>query len=248
VAGPTGSGKSTTLYAVLNEISTMEVSTFTLEDPIEYRMSLVRQTQVNEDMGLTFSSGLRALLRQDPDIILVGETRDTETAQLMIRAALTGHMVLSTLHTNDAAGAIPRLVDMGVEPYLLPAALLGVLAQRLVRGLCENCRLEEPDAVAIFEKLKLPLPGDLAHLKLWRGNGCPLCKQTGYKGRRGIFELMVLDERFHDPIVHRAGAPEYQRLAREKGMRTMFEDGLLKAARGVTTVEEIMRETRLTPS
>jgi type II secretory ATPase GspE/PulE/Tfp pilus assembly ATPase PilB-like protein len=248
VAGPTGSGKSTTLYAVLNEISTMEVSTFTLEDPIEYRMTLVRQTQINEDMGLTFSSGLRALLRQDPDIILVGETRDTETAQLMIRAALTGHMVLSTLHTNDAAGAIPRLVDMGVEPYLLPAALLGVLAQRLVRGLCEHCREELPNPAEVFEKLKLSLPGGHAPMQLWRGNGCPVCKQTGYKGRRGIFELMVLDERFHDPIVHRAGAPEYQRLAREKGMRTMFEDGMIKAARGITTVEELMRETRLTPS
>ena len=248
VAGPTGSGKSTTLYAVLNEVSTMEVSAFTLEDPIEYRMSLVRQTQVNEEMGLTFSSGLRALLRQDPDIILVGETRDTETAQLMIRAALTGHLVLSTLHTNDAAGAIPRLVDMGVEPYLLPAALLAVLAQRLVRGLCEHCKEKVPNPAEVFEKLKLPLPEGDGPLQLWRGNGCPICKQTGYKGRRGIFELMVLDERFHDPIIHRAGAPEYQRLSREKGMRTMFEDGLMKAARGVTTVEEIMRETRLTPS
>ena len=248
VAGPTGSGKSTTLYAVLNEVSTMEVSTFTLEDPIEYRMPLVRQTQINEDMGLTFSSGLRALLRQDPDIILVGETRDTETAQLMVRAALTGHLVLSTLHTNDAAGAIPRLIDMGVEPYLLPASLLAVLAQRLVRGLCEHCREELPNPEEIYRKLKLPPPADNGPMQLWRGNGCAVCKQTGYKGRRGIFELMTLDERFHDPIIHRAGAPEYQRLARERGMRTMFEDGLIKAARGVTTVEELMRETRLTPS
>ena len=248
VAGPTGSGKSTTLYAVLNEVSTMEVSTFTLEDPIEYRMPLVRQTQINEDMGLTFSSGLRALLRQDPDIILVGETRDTETAQLMVRAALTGHLVLSTLHTNDAAGAIPRLIDMGVEPYLLPASLLAVLAQRLVRGLCEHCREELPNPEEIYRKLKLLPPADNGPMQLWRGNGCAVCKQTGYKGRRGIFELMTLDERFHDPIIHRAGAPEYQRLARERGMRTMFEDGLIKAARGVTTVEELMRETRLTPS
>lgn len=248
VAGPTGSGKSTTLYAVLNEVSTMDVSTFTLEDPIEYRMPLVRQTQVNEDMGLTFSSGLRALLRQDPDVILVGETRDTETAQLMIRAALTGHLVLSTLHTNDAAGAIPRLVDMGVEPYLLPAALLAVLAQRLVRGLCDQCRQEVADPAEVYRKLKIPPHTGTEPFKLYQPGSCPACKQSGYKGRRGIFELMVLDERFHDPIIHRAGAPEYLRLAREKGMHTMFEDGLSKCLRGVTTVEELLRETRLTPS
>ncbi|MEI6077784.1 MAG: GspE/PulE family protein, partial [Verrucomicrobiota bacterium] len=248
VAGPTGSGKSTTLYAVLNEVSTMEVGIFTLEDPIEYRMPLVRQTQVNEDMGLTFSNGLRALLRQDPDIILVGETRDTETAQLMVRAALTGHLVFSTLHTNDSAGAIPRLIDMGVEPFLLPASLLAVLAQRLVRGVCEHCKVEVPQAAAVFEKMKLPPPAGTGPLQLWQGQGCPLCKQTGYKGRRGIFELMVLDERYHDPIIHRAGAPEYLRLARERGMRTLLEDGLIKATQGVTTVEELLRETRLTPT
>ena len=142
VTGPTGSGKTTTLYAVLNEVSTLEVSTFTLEDPIEFRMPLVRQTQIKEEIGLTFGSGLRALLRQDPDIILVGETRDTETAQMMVRAALTGHLVFSTLHTNDAPGAIPRLQDMGVDSFLLPASLLAVLAQRLVRSICENCKEE----------------------------------------------------------------------------------------------------------
>ena len=246
VTGPTGSGKSTTLYSVLGEVSTMDVSIFTLEDPIEYRISLVRQTQVNEDMGLTFSTGLRALLRQDTDIILVGETRDTETAQLMVRAALTGHLVFSTLHTNDAAGAVPRLIDMGVEPYLLPAALLAVLAQRLVRGLCAHCKEELPDPPDVLEKLKVPPPAGPGPLHLWRGKGCPVCKQSGYKGRRGIFELMTLDERFHDPIVHRAGAPEFRRLAREQGMITMWDDGLMKAAKGVTTVEELLRTTRLT--
>jgi type IV pilus assembly protein PilB len=247
VTGPTGSGKTTTLYGVLNEVSTMDVSTFTLEDPIEYRMPLVRQTQVNEDTGLTFSNGLRALLRQDPDIILVGETRDTETAQLMVRAALTGHLVFSTLHTNDAAGAIPRLVDMGVEPYLLPASLLAILAQRLVRGICKQCQEEVPNPAGVFEKLKVSPPAGAGPLQLWRGKGCPACNHSGYKGRQGIFELMVLDERFHDPIVRRAGAPEYLRLARERGMRTMFEDGLLKAAKGGTTIEELLRVTRLTP-
>jgi type IV pilus assembly protein PilB len=246
VTGPTGSGKTTTLYAVLQEVSTMEVSTFTLEDPIEYRMPLVRQTQIREEVGLTFSDGLRALLRQDPDIILVGETRDTETAQLMVRAALTGHLVFSSLHTNDAPGAIPRLLDMGVDPFLLPATLLAVLAQRLVRTICEHCKEEVKDPEPIFERLKVDLPGDATPQRLWRGAGCSECNQTGYKGRMGVYELMVLDERFHDPILRRAGAPEYLRLAREKGMRTMFEDGVLKALRGTTTIEELLRVTQQT--
>jgi type IV pilus assembly protein PilB len=243
VTGPTGSGKSTTLYGVLQEVATMQVSTFTLEDPIEFRMPVVRQTQIKEDVGLTFSAGLRALLRQDPDIILVGETRDSETAQLMVRAALTGHLVFSTLHTNDAPGAIPRLLDMGVDPFLLPASLLAVLAQRLVRTLCPKCKAPVKDPLSIFNKLKVtPPPGDKP-LQFWHGLGCPACKNTGYQGRQGIFELMVLDERFHDPILRRAGAPEYLRLAREGGMRTMFEDGLLKAAQGLTTLEEVLSAT-----
>jgi type II secretory ATPase GspE/PulE/Tfp pilus assembly ATPase PilB-like protein len=246
VTGPTGSGKTTTLYTVLQQVATMEVSTFTLEDPIEYRMPLVRQTQVKEEIGLTFSAGLRALLRQDPDVILVGETRDTETAQLMVRAALTGHLVFSTLHTNDAAGAIPRLIDMGVEPYLLPACLIGVLAQRLVRTLCPKCKEEIDHPEKVFEASRLPPPAGVA-VRLWRGKGCPHCKGSGYRGRQGIFELMLLDERFHDPIIRRAGAPEYLRLARENGMRTMFDDGLLKVVQGATTIEELLRVTRLTP-
>jgi type II secretory ATPase GspE/PulE/Tfp pilus assembly ATPase PilB-like protein len=245
VTGPTGSGKSTTLYAVLQEVSTMDVSTFTLEDPIEYRMSLVRQTQVHEEAGLTFSNGLRALLRQDPDIILVGETRDTETAQLMVRAALTGHLVFSTLHTNDAPGAIPRLLDMGVDSFLLPASLLAVLGQRLVRTICPKCKEEMPNPEKVFEELKLTPPATNGPLKLFRGRGCPHCNQSGYKGRIGIYELMIVDERFHDPIIRRAGAPEFQRLAEERGMKSMFEDGVIKATQGVTTVEELLRVTRL---
>ena len=245
VTGPTGSGKTTTLYAVLQEVSTMDVSTFTLEDPIEYRMPLVRQTQIHEEAGLTFSGGLRALLRQDPDIILVGETRDTETAQLMVRAALTGHLVFSTLHTNDAPGAIPRLLDMGVDSFLLPASLLAVLGQRLVRTICPKCKEELPDPGKVFDELRLPPPATDGPLKLWRGRGCPHCNQTGYKGRIGIYELMIVDDRFHDPILHRSGAPEFLRLAQERGMKTMFEDGLIKATQGVTTVEELLRVTRL---
>ncbi len=245
VTGPTGSGKSTTLYAVLQEVSTMDVSTFTLEDPIEYRMPLVRQTQVHEEAGLTFSGGLRALLRQDPDIILVGETRDTETAQLMVRAALTGHLVFSTLHTNDAPGAIPRLLDMGVDAFLLPASLLAVLGQRLVRTICPKCKEELSNPEKVFDELKLTPPPTQGPLKLFRGRGCPHCNQSGYKGRIGIYELMILDERFHDPIIRRAGAPEFLRLAEERGMKSMFEDGLIKATQGVTTVEELLRVTRL---
>src|SRR5436190_1733558 len=232
VTGPTGSGKTTTLYAVLNEITTLERSTFTLEDPIEYRMPIIRQTQIKEEVGLTFSKGLRALLRQDPDVMLVGETRDTETAQLMVRAALTGHLVFSTLHTNDAAGAIPRLIDMGVEPYLLPSSLLAILAQRLVRTICPHCKEPVKDPEAVFAKVGLKPPAGLP-LQLSEGAKCVDCNNTGYRGRKGIFEVMTLDERFHDPIVQRAGSPDFFRLAREGGMTTMFEDGLRKAVQGI---------------
>lgn len=245
VTGPTGSGKTTTLYTVLQEVSTMEVTTFSLEDPIEYVMPLVRQTQVREEMGLTFAAGLRALLRQDPDVILVGETRDTETAQLMVRAALTGHLVFSTLHTNDAPGAIPRLIDMGVEPYLLPSSLVAVLAQRLVRTICPKCKEHVHNSAEIFEKFRVQPPSGWPPI-LWHGAGCEECKRTGYKGRQGIYELMMVNAQFHDPIVHRAGAPEYLRLARENGMMEMFDDGLIKAMQGTTTIEELLRVTRLT--
>ena len=245
VTGPTGSGKTTTLYAVLKEITSLEVSTFTLEDPIEYRMPLVRQTQIREEIGFTFSIGLRALLRQDPDIILVGECRDTETATLIVRAALTGHIVFSTLHTNDAAGAIPRLLDMGVEPYLLPASLVAMLAQRLVRTICPDCKRPVENPAAVFADLKLE-PSQNTPLQLWKGEGCRECKQSGYRGRQAIFELMVLDHRFHDPIVRRAGAPDYFRLAREKGMRSMFEDGMRQVLAGNTTIEEVLEATRAT--
>jgi type IV pilus assembly protein PilB len=244
VTGPTGSGKTTTLYAALSEVSTTEESIFTLEDPVEYRLQLIRQTQIKEEIGMTFATGLRSLLRQDPDVILVGETRDTETAQLMVRAALTGHLVFSTLHTNDAAGAIPRLIDMGVEPFLLPSSLLAILAQRLVRTICKNCKEEVQDPARVFEELKLEPPPGLP-VRLWRGAGCPACKDSGYKGRLGVFELMMVDERFHDPIVHRSGAPVFFRLARETGMRTMFEDGVIKSVQGLTTMEEVLRVTRL---
>jgi type IV pilus assembly protein PilB len=244
VTGPTGSGKTTTLYAVLNEISSTELSIFTLEDPVEIRMQGVRQTQVKEEVGLTFSAGLRSLLRQDPDVILVGETRDAETAQLMVRAALTGHLVFSTLHTNDAPGAIPRLLDMGVEPFLLPDSLLAVLAQRLVRRLCPKCRQPVADPQKTFDELGVQPPAHLP-LRLWQNGECEICNHSGFKGRQGIFELMQLDHRFHDPIVRRCGAHEFAKLAREAGMKTMFDDGLRVAMEGNTTIQELLRVTRL---
>jgi len=244
VTGPTGSGKTTTLYAILRELCTEDVSIFTLEDPIEYKMPGLTQTQIKDEVGLTFSAGLRALLRQDPDIILVGETRDTETAQLMVRAALTGHLVFTTLHTNDAPGALPRLLDMGVEPYLLPDSLLAVLAQRLVRKICDQCRKPEPEPERVFERLQIEPPQDVP-IRLWRGSGCAMCKDSGYKGRQGVFELMVITDDFHDAIVSRRGAPEFYRLARQNGMKTMFEDGLQRALRGITTLDELLRVTRL---
>lgn len=243
VTGPTGSGKSTTLYAILDEISTPDLSVFTLEDPVEFRRPGLRQTQIKEEVGLTFSAGLRSLLRQDPDVILVGETRDTETATLMVRAALTGHLVFTTLHTNDAPGAIPRLVDMGVEPYLLPSALVGVLAQRLVRRLCKVCREPIPDPQGEFDKAKVTVPAGRTP-RLWKGMGCSACNNSGYKGRQGVFELMMIDETYHQAIVERASTSEFHRLAKWHGMRTMFEDGVLRALDGATTLDELLRVTR----
>jgi len=243
VTGPTGSGKTTTLYTALSLIDGTENSIFTLEDPVEYQLPLVRQTQVNEAVGLTFAEGLRTLLRQDPDVILVGETRDTETAQLMIRAALTGHLVFSTLHTNDALGAIPRLVDLGVEPYLLAPTLAGVLGQRLVRRLCPKCRKPVGDAAAKLAGLKFTAPSDLPP-SLWEATGCAECNHTGYRGRVGVHEFLPLDPCFHSAIVNGLDMPKLQQLANDRGFRPMFQDGMNKALRGLTTAEEVLRVTQ----
>lgn len=242
VTGPTGSGKTTTLYSVLNEINSPDISIFTLEDPVEIPMPGMRQTQIRDEVGLTFSASLRSLLRQDPDVILVGETRDSETATLMIRAALTGHLVFSTLHTNDAPGAIPRLLDMGVEPYLLPSSLVAIVAQRLVRRLCPACRAPVADPMEVLHRLKVEPPAGVP-VALWSAVGCAECHGSGYRGRQAIFEIMNLNERFHAPIIARAAHSEFARLARESGMRTMFEDGLVRAMTGVTTVEELLQAT-----
>ncbi len=243
VTGPTGSGKTTTLYTALSLIDGTENSIFTLEDPVEYQLPLVRQTQINEAVELTFAEGLRTLLRQDPDVILVGETRDTETAQLMIRAALTGHLVFSTLHTNDAIGAIPRLIDLGVEPYLLAPTLIGILAQRLVRKLCPNCRVPVADPVAKLAGLKVTLPSDLPP-SLWEAGSCPHCLHTGYRGRVGVHEFFTMDPVYFPAITNGLDMGKLQSLAKERGFRTMFDDGLNKALRGLTTVEELLRLTQ----
>ena len=243
VTGPTGSGKTTTLYTVLGQIDSLQLSVFTLEDPIEYGLPLVRQTQIRTEVGLTFAAGLRALLRQDPDVILLGEIRDTETAQLAVRAALTGHLVLSTLHTNDAVGAIPRLIDMGVERYLLTSALTAIVGQRLVRKICESCKQEVGDLAAALERYSALL-GPQRPAQLWRGAGCTLCRNTGYRGRLAIYEVLVLDERFHAPILDGAGLGDLRRIALDSGMHPMVDDGISKACAGLTTLDEIARVIR----
>ncbi|MDX8387480.1 MAG: ATPase, T2SS/T4P/T4SS family [Ghiorsea sp.] len=239
VTGPTGSGKTTTLYASMAEIDTKQRSVFTLEDPIEYSMNNIRQVQIRDDVGMSFAAGLRALLRQDPDVILVGEIRDAETASLAVRAALTGHAVFSTLHTNDAVGAIPRLIDMGIEPYLIPSALAAIVAQRLVRVLCPKCKVEMHDTAINFEELGIPKPAE--NFTLWKPVGCDTCNQTGYKGRQAIYEVLLINDSFHDAIVDSANRKEILALAKTNGMQTMLEDGFSKATQGVTSFEEVLR-------
>lgn len=243
VTGPTGSGKTTTLYTALGQINAAEKSVFTLEDPIEYQLPLVRQTQINDAVGLTFAEGLRTLLRQDPDVILIGETRDRETAQLMVRAALTGHLVFSTLHTNDAPGAIHRLVDLGVESYLLAPTLAGVIGQRLVRQLCPDCRREMADPHAEFKRAGLQPLGDLPP-KLWESVGCANCHQTGYVGRVGIFELLAVDSGHQHLLSIPDDIERRRRIIAEAGYRPMIDDGLYKAALGLTTLSEVLRVTQ----
>ena len=238
VTGPTGSGKTTTLYAAIEAIDSLQRSVFTLEDPIEYAMPGIRQVQVNAEVGMSFAAGLRSLLRQDPDVILVGEIRDQETASLAIRAALTGHAVFSTLHTNDAVGAIPRLIDMGIEPYLLPSALVAIVAQRLVRKLCINCKQPVDDSPGVLEKLGVKHQPDI---QLWQAKGCESCNHSGYFGRMAIYEVLNIDDSFHDAIMGNANRAEILKLAKNNGMQSLLEDGILKAIQGHTSIEEVMR-------
>lgn len=238
VTGPTGSGKSTTLYAALNEIASMENNICTVEDPIEYHLPLINQFQVQERVGLTFSKALRTLLRQDPDVIMVGEVRDDETARTAIQAALTGHLVFSTLHTNDAASAITRLINMGVEPYLIGAALNVVLAQRLVRRICGKCReaYEPPRTLRrAIEKMGYPME------KFFKGAGCRKCRNTGYSGRVGVHELLMVNDELRDAIVAGKSVAELRRIAATYNMVTLRHDGFRKVREGLTSVEEVIQ-------
>ncbi len=237
VTGPTGSGKTTTLYAILRELNRPEVSLFTLEDPVEISLPGIRQTQIQEEVGLTFGRGLRALLRQDPDVILVGETRDSETAQLMVRAALTGHCVLTSLHTNDAAGAIPRLLDLGVEPGLLPGSLNAVLAQRLVRRLCAECRRQE--AIPLQRGTLESSTSMEGRQRGWRPEGCRSCGHSGYRGRMALFEFLQVCEGLQELIPTRPSASQVARFARERGMIPMRQRGEQAVELGETSTEEV---------
>ena len=238
VTGPTGSGKSTSLYSFLSEVNKIDVRIMTAEDPIEYHMAGINQVQMQSEIGMTFARALRAFLRQDPDIIMVGEIRDRETAEIAINASLTGHMVFSTLHTNDAAGAFPRLIDMGVEPFLIASAVAGVMGQRLCRRLCPQCRKEVPLDMKYYT-LDVPPERDT----VFEPAGCDSCTRTGYKGRRALFEVLEVDEDIEGAIVRRENATQIRNISLSKGMKTLREDGWAKVFAGVTSVKEVMRVT-----
>lgn len=240
--GPTGAGKTTTLYAALNMINTVERNILTVEDPVEYQLPGVVQANVNRKAGLTFATGLRTIVRQDPDVILVGEIRDSETAEISVEAALTGHLVLSTLHANDSAGAIARLMDMQVEPFLVASSIVGLLSQRLVRTVCSRCAAPVTIGEDLLAQLKLPVtPDDLRGAM--KGSGCEQCARTGYKGRLGIYELLRMDDDVRAAVIARSSAATMRQIAMSKGMRTLREDALDKVKAGVTTIEEVMRVT-----
>lgn len=253
VTGPTGSGKSTTLYAVLNILNKIGVNIVTLEDPVEYYIGGISQSQINPDVGLTFASGLRSILRQDPNIIMVGEIRDRETAELAVHSSLTGHLVFSTLHTNDAIGAIPRLLDMGIEAFLLTASVNAVMGQRLVRKICSECKHETPALAEIKkmiqEELKDVPPAEaagvnLAEIKTYAGSGCKTCGDTGYLGRIAIFEVLPLSDNLKNIILEHGSTIKLKAQARKEGMITMKQDGMIKVLKGVTTIEEVIRVTK----
>ena len=243
VSGPTGSGKTTTLYASLNLLNDSKKKILTVENPVEYQLEGINQVHVNEKVGLNFASGLKTMMRQDPDIIMVGEIRDTETAEVSIQASLTGHLVLSTIHTNDAPGAVNRLLDMGIDDYLLVSTLLGVLGQRLVRKICDDCQQSYSPEVG-FHKHIYKLVDDPTEVKFFRGAGCKNCGGTGYRGRRGIYELFVLDDEIRQLIMQKPDITQLRGLARKRGMRLLRDDGWTKVLNGTTSVEELFRVTQ----
>lgn len=242
VTGPTGSGKTTTLYSALNCLDAQSLNIMTIEDPVEYKLPGISQMAVNPKINLTFASGLRHILRQDPDIILVGEIRDSETASIAVQSALTGHLVLSTLHTNDAPSAIPRLVDMGIEPYLLSSALMGVLAQRLVRLLCPSCKTLTD--LSPFEKKFLGLKGKNIPEALYRPVGCPSCQGIGFKGRIALYELMTLSSALREKLSHNLSSKELFKIAESEGMIPLRQSGVSLIIQGLTTIEEVLQATR----
>lgn len=252
VTGPTGCGKTTTLYSVLKLLNRREVNIVTIEDPVEYDVEGVSQIQVNTEADLTFATGLRSILRQDPNVILVGEIRDNETAGIAVNLAMTGHLVLSTLHTNNAATSIPRLIDMRIEPFLIASTVNVIVAERLVRQIHAACRVsKEADSLEVAERIGekaytkvFGAPAEGKKLRLYRGKGCDACHQTGYEGRTGIFEALVFDDGLREAIVNQADADTIESLAVAGGMRTMFEDGLLKVQQGITTLDEVLRATK----
>ena len=245
ICGPTGSGKTTTLYSIIQRINTSKINIVTLEDPVEYKISGVNQVQVNPAAGLTFASGLRSFLRQDPNVILVGEIRDQETADLAIQASLTGHLVFSTLHTNDASGALPRLLDMGAEPYLLSSSMTAIVAQRVVRKIHDGCKTPYQPLPKILEEIKNNL-GPLwnpnqGNINLYKGTGDPECGDSGYYGRVGIFEVLPVSEKISSLILERSAASTIEKVARQEGMMAMKQDGFLKVLEGITTIDEVLR-------
>ena len=238
--GPTGSGKSTTLYSVLTRLNTRDVNILTVEDPIEYQLSGVGQMQVKPKIDLTFANGLRSILRQDPDIIMIGEIRDLETAEIAVQSALTGHRVFSTLHTNDAASGITRLIDMGIEPFLIASSVNGFLAQRLVRTICPHCKESYKPTAKILSELEIK-PSQLPGGKLFRGKGCEKCLNTGYLGRTGIHELLTVSNEIRKMIIAQTDSVSIKEQAMKEGMLTLLQDGIDKAAHGFTTIEEVLR-------
>jgi len=243
VTGPTGSGKTTTLYAALSSINTTDINIITVEDPIEYQIDGIAQIQVNPKIDLTFARGLRSIVRQDPDVILVGEIRDLETAEIAIQSALTGHLVFSTLHTNDSASAVTRLIDMGIEPFLVSSSVIAILAQRLLRVICNDCKEAYVPDVESLRNIGIP-PEALAGKRVYRGRGCPSCLNTGFRGRSGIFELMILDDALKSMILKTSDANAILRRAIKQGMITLRQDGARKVLAGVTTIEEVFRVTQ----
>ena len=242
VTGPTGSGKSTTLYSALNAINQPDRKIITVEDPVEYEVAGINQVQVRSDVGMTFSAALRAMLRQAPNIVMVGEIRDLETAEIAINASLTGHMVFSTLHTNDAPSAVSRLIDMGVKPFLVSASLRAALAQRLVRSICQSCK--EPHNPTPSELSVLGVSEDqVSSASFMKGAGCDKCGDKGFRGRKGVFEIFVVNEEIEEMIYHNVSIVELRRKAREMGMRSMREDGFRKVLAGVTTLDEVLMVT-----